>query len=335
MINAVKRTLHSLKCFSYYNWKITDVPYPPRYLQIETTSHCNLKCPMCFHSFKAKKRVDGYMSLALYRKIIDEVKDYIFRVSLHHRGEPLLHSQLGTMIKMASERGVKTNIHTNATLLTKKKSEELLESGLDEMHFSFDGEDKNTFEKMRRPANYERTLENIVNFLKLKKKYKTSKPRVEIQVLKPYTSIRESNKGLRHIFRGLPVDVFSTGILFNSGGDFKKEIETKIVTPRSSYAPCNTIWSDAVIDWDGKVPACCRDYDNDYVLGNVKDAPFLEIWNNEKMRDLRKRLIERRYKEIDLCRDCDALWTLKYEQGLSKKILARFVRLLRIMREND
>ncbi|GAF67607.1 unnamed protein product, partial [marine sediment metagenome] len=165
------------------------------------------------------------MGLALYEKIIDEVKDYIFRVSLHHRGEPLLHEQLGMMIKIANEKGVKTNIHTNATLLTGEKSEEILESGLDELHFSFDGEDKDTFEKMRKGADYERTLKNIVNFLKLKKKRKSRKPRVEIQVLKPYTSAGGSDKKLKDLFHGLPVDIFSAGILLNWGGNFKKEAE--------------------------------------------------------------------------------------------------------------
>lgn len=330
----MRQAIHSLRCFAHYNWQASDFPYPPRYLQIESTSHCNLKCPMCFHSLKAEKRIDGYMDIALYEKIIDEVKDYIFRVSLHHRGEPLMHDKLGTMIKMANERGIKTNIHTNATLLTSQRAEEILESGLDELHFSFDGEDKDTFERMREGADYDRTLKNILTFLELKKKYKFLKPRVEIQILKPYKTGSRSCKKVRDLFCGLPVDIFSSGILLNWGGDFKEKTDAGIIAPRSSYAPCNTIWSDAIIGWDGKVLPCCRDYDNDYILGNVRNEPLLKIWNNEKMQTLRKMLIGQRYEEINLCRNCDALWTLEYEQNLPKKILAGFIRCLKIVRKN-
>jgi radical SAM protein with 4Fe4S-binding SPASM domain len=283
---------------------------------------------MCFHSLKAKKRVEGYMEVKLFEKIIEEVKDYIFRVSLHHRGEALMHRDLARMIAIANRAGVRTNIHTNATLLTEKLSRELLESGLDELHFSFDGEDKETFEKTRRGANYEKTLQNIMNFLKLKKKYNCSTPRVEIQVLKPHTSVNQSAEKIEKLFRGLPVNAFTTGILINWGGNYKNEAKANIVAPRSDYAPCNTIWSDAIIGWDGTVLPCCRDYDNDYILGNVHDEPLYKIWNNEKMQSLRKMLVEKRYEDLDLCRHCDVLWTLKYEYSLPKKILAQLIRAL-------
>lgn len=264
----------------------------------------------------------------LYKKIIDEAKDYIFRAQLHYRGESLLHPELGRFFSLAKKAGIRTNIHTNATLLTPQKSQELLKSGLDELHFSFDGEDPQTFERMRKGANYEKTLKNIINFLKLKKKYGLARPIVEIQILRFYPEERGGpSKEFKALFKNLPVDYFTTGLIINWPGNFKEETELKIITPRGRYAPCKSIWSDLVICWDGEVVPCCKDYDNYYPLGNVKDQHLLKIWNNERMQKLRRKLIEKKYQEIDLCRNCDALWILGYEANFSKKVFAKLLSL--------
>lgn len=327
-MKKIRQGIHSLKCFWHYNRRTVNLPYPPRYLQVELTSYCNLRCPFCFQSVRAIRRKNGYIEIDLYKKIIDEVKNYIFRISLHHRGEPLLHPELSRCISLAKGAGIKTNIHTNATLLTPQKSKEILESGLDELHFSFDGEDPQTFERMRKGAKYKETLENIVNFLKLKKKYGLARPTIEIQVLRFYPDEKRGlSKEFKAHFENLPVDYFTTGVIINWAGDFRDEAGLKINAPRGRYAPCKSIWSDLIICWDGEVVPCCKDYDSYYPLGNVKDQPLLKIWNNERMQELRRKLIEKKYQEIDLCRNCDALWMLEYEASFSKKAFAKLISL--------
>ena len=63
---------------------------------------------------------------------------------------------------------------TNATLLDDKRSDMLLDSGLDYLILAFDGATKETYEKYRVGAEFERTREYILNFLKKKRDRRSS-----------------------------------------------------------------------------------------------------------------------------------------------------------------
>ena len=54
---------------------------------------------------------------------------------------------------------------------------------------------------------------------------------------------------------------------------------------------CSVPWGQANVDYDGDVHFCA-DY-NDYVIGNIRETPFFEIYNGEKAREFRKALKER------------------------------------------
>ena len=60
------------------------------------------------------------------------------------------------------------------------------------------------------------------------------------------------------------------------------------------------------VTWDGGVVPCCYDYDKKYVLGNVKDRMFAEIWNGDQMRELHRQFVANEVS-IDLCRRCPKL----------------------------
>ena len=63
--------------------------------------------------------------------------------------------------------------------------------------------------------------------------------------------------------------------------------------------------------WDGRVVPCCIDFVGEYLLGDVRKESLLEIWNGDKLVELRKKIIGRRYKEVNLCKGCDVLFKPK------------------------
>jgi radical SAM protein with 4Fe4S-binding SPASM domain len=58
-----------------------------------------------------------------------------------------------------------------------------------------------------------------------------------------------------------------------------------------------------VITWDGKVVPCCFDKDAHFVLGDLSQNSFQEIWNGEKYHRFRQSLMRSR-SEIEICKNC-------------------------------
>src|SRR4030042_1929765 len=102
------------------------------------------------------------MDFDLYKKIIDDVWRYVFDVNLFHRGEPLVNPRIVDMVKYANSKAIKTRIHTNGVLLNENLSREIIKAGLNLISFSFDGYTKDTYEKNRIGASFEKTLDKIV-----------------------------------------------------------------------------------------------------------------------------------------------------------------------------
>ena len=95
-----------------------------RIYQVETTNYCNATCDYCPHTSMTREK--GFISLETVQKVIDnclnEGQTYI---ALHHLGEPLLHPNINTIIKMFFENNINTELSTNGLILTAKKLVEL------------------------------------------------------------------------------------------------------------------------------------------------------------------------------------------------------------------
>lgn len=294
-----------------YKLKITKLPHLPLALWIEPTNKCNLKCVMCPNSVISQDKL-GFMDLDLYKNIIDQSKGYISYVVLCISGESLLHPKFPQMVKYAKDNSVNTYLSTNATTLTPVLSKKIIESGLDWINFSFDGCSKETYEKIRINGKFESTLKNVVDFLKIKKKLK-SKMTAELQILlldqKGILDYEKNINKFKKIFKDLPLESIQTRKPSTWGAVFDK---TKKFIPKKLskiYSPCSYLWGSLGILWDGRVVACCSDFFGQNIFGNVKNDSLKSIWNNQKIINFRKAMINKTYlKHNSFCQSCDSLW---------------------------
>jgi radical SAM protein with 4Fe4S-binding SPASM domain len=247
------------------------------------------------------------MKLDLYKRIVDEICDYAHDIYLHHRGEPLLHPDLFEMIKYANQKGLLTKLHTNATLLTEERSLKLLESGLDFVSFSFDGYNKETYEKIRVGANFDETLGNIIRFLQLKKKIGITKPYTILQILDvPGAKIDTALKmKSRERFHSLPLDEIRVIPAHNWAGSVRLNQKSPDFSQRSRL--CTFPWYSLTILCDGTVVPCPQDFMGKIELGNARTDTLRTIWNNEKMIHLRTKMVESKYNDLKPCNSCDRL----------------------------
>lgn len=301
---------------SVYNFKRhkTILDYPPYILWIEPTNHCNLACTMCTN-IDIPKVQRGYMEFGLFKKVIDEAKNFVFDINLFLGGESLLHKEIFKMIDYTQSKGFKVCLNTNATLLTDRVSKGLIDAGLDVLTISFDGYEKQIYESIRVKANFDKTLNNILHFLDEKKSRGSKKPYTVFQVIEfndPKTKSDDDVKqDFYRRFEGLPLDRFTFIPAHNFGGRLSTKDDRKFRVRSRVYTPCTFLWYSMSILWDGRVVPCCIDFVGEYELGNVKNESLLDIWNSPRLVELRKKMIEKRYKEINLCKGCDALFKPK------------------------
>lgn len=291
--------------FRAYKSKKTRLPYLPIRLWIEATSVCNLACVMCPNQNLGRDQ-RGFMDFALFKKIVDEAKDFVFDVHLLHRGESLAHPDFFKMIRYAHDAGLITRFHTNGTLLTEERSRELLDSGIDQFAFSFDGFTAEDYEKIRVNASFEKTVGNIVRFLELKKEKKAKKPIAFIELIHFPDVFKKTDRAARRAFfarfKGLPLDKVHIKELHNWAGETAGKRRAT-----GPLAPCTFLWQALIIFWDGSVLPCTQDFFGYYKLGNVRESSLREIWNNDKMIALREKHVSGDIGDLSTCSKCDRL----------------------------
>lgn len=295
-----------------FHWlrRSTTVPYLPLKLHLEPTSNCNLRCIMCPQSMGATK-VNGYMDMDLYRKIIAEAREFVLEVNLFFRGEPLLHPNIVEMVKIAHDAGIAVHINTNATLLRGKMIDGLLDARLDKLTISFDAGEKEQYEQMRRGAKYEKTLRNTLDFLKAKAARGKSSPYTTIQVIRffdPEAAAPQVPESFLRLFDGLPVDEFDPIWAHGWAGTMEDNESFHAAPYGHNYYPCNWIWKSLAICWDGRVATCCGDFGPDDVFGDLNKDTLKGVWNGAQMRRIRYLQRRKMLKELPLCQGCDAPW---------------------------
>ena len=282
----------------------------PLCIDLELAAICDLACPHCFREYLATP--DKVMNLDFAKKIIKDAIDYsVPSMKFNWRGEPLLHPNLGTLIKFAKDNGMlETIINTNATNLTKKKGMELIESGLDYMIYSFDGGTKKTYEKLRpgrfHKNTFEKVVKNIEEFRNLKKKLNIKFPYTKIQMVL-MDSNRDEVNSFFELFEPI-VDEVTVTPYQERGGNIKDlnktnlDILEKYLTDNnlSKETPymidgennlfiskgrktCDQIFQRLMITYDGKTGMCCNDWGAQYNLGFLNNAGFESRQEEQKV----------------------------------------------------
>lgn len=136
---------------------------------IEPTVACNLDCIICFRN--AWEQPIGRMSEETFDAILAGLQelDPIPSVYFGGIGEPLFHPKTIDWIADVKALGVKVEMITNGTILTEKKTRELIDSGLDVLWVSLDGATSESFADIRMGAELPKILENLRRLFEMRK----------------------------------------------------------------------------------------------------------------------------------------------------------------------
>ena len=277
----------------------------PRMLMIELTNHCNADCIMCEREKLTRKK--GFMAFSMFKKIIyDAAKSNVKIFQLSFYGEPLLYSNLITCIdyihKMISNSAV--SFITNGNLLTPKYAEKLLASKVSAIGISIDGNNKKEYEIIRKNLNWETLRTNVISIKKIidENNYST-----KIVIVGLNTKQYELDPEMYKATWGDYCDVLYIRNEKCINAMNKEKMMTK-------YLPCPTLLSTMVILVSGEVRMCSRDWEDDAVVGDLKDFKILEVWKQPTLRMARIKHILGLKKTVKFCRTC------RYRMGVGKTL---------------
>ena len=124
--------------------------YPSK-LFVETTTFCNLRCPMCVKQAADSNIIDADMSDAIF-SALEPVFPRLEALLLNGIGEALMHPQLLDFIHRARRAMPEQSwigFQSNGLLLDERWARDLVASGLDRLCLSVDGVKPDTFSKVR------------------------------------------------------------------------------------------------------------------------------------------------------------------------------------------
>ncbi len=282
--------------------KKINLGYPP-YLLVEPVSTCNLRCPFCFQTDKSftKKPYMGTMNFDLFKKIVDEAnKIGVGAITLASRGEPTLHKQFGEMLEyLATKKNIfEIKINTNATFLNDKLCHSIFQSNVTQIVISADHYQKDEYERLRKNSNFEKILKNVDNLFEIRKIYYPDSI-TEIRV-----SGIDSDKNLnREKFKNFWIkrsDHVTASFPLERWNTYKNEIHENITDP------CENLWDRMYVWFDGKVNPCDADYKSFLSFGNLNEGTIKEIWNNQKIKNLREEHLSNERLKTSPCNKCGA-----------------------------
>jgi MoaA/NifB/PqqE/SkfB family radical SAM enzyme len=309
LYRAVVFGLSRNRAFNYlnYKWAVRRIrrlhQSPPQTLLIESTNSCNAMCSMC--AFPFMKRQKGYMSQEVFEKIVEDAsRSGIELINLQSMGEPLLDRKFFERVRLIKQHGLKVMFHTNGSLLDKEKAGLTLEAGVDMVSISIDAFTKETYERIRRGLSLEEVVKNVTNLMEMKKRQKRQLPIVKLN----YALLDENAHEVSafYNFWHKKVDHVNVNLAMDWAGqlDVKSHLSLHITNHPPFLNPCEVLWEEMVVLWDGRVSLCCLDYEGSVIMGDLKNQSIIEVWLGKKLQRYRNEMLEAGRSSLPLCNTC-------------------------------
>jgi radical SAM protein with 4Fe4S-binding SPASM domain len=300
--------------FSYLKSSITGrvtIMGMPLSISMELTNNCNLACPECSSGSGLMKRERGYMTTELFNRVVKELRPYLFNINLYFQGEPMLHPSFFSFVR--DSKNLHTVVSTNGHFLTCGNADKIVRSGLGKLIISLDGMDQEIYSAYRRNGSVSTVIEGIRNIADAKKRFASSL-KLEIQFL-----VNKLNENQIPQVKAL-ANKFKASLSLKSMQIIKKEDignwlpsigkysryklkDGEYIIKNSLPDRCARLWFNPVITWEGNVIPCCFDKNAEFVMGNLNNDSFREIWNGPKYQIFRKSILTGRHM-IEICRNC-------------------------------
>ena len=289
----------------------------PINMMIELTNYCNLKCSVCPVGIGNLKRQPEAMEPALFERLMNEVGPYLLTASLWGWGEPLLHPQLSSILRIAQTQKVTTFLSTNGQNLNDEKVLHALANYPPTfLIVALDGITDETNSLYRVGAKVNLALDGIHRLAQMKAERGSELPILHLR----YIAMRHNEHELpqlREFAADNQFDILSirTLAIIDAPDDTHLELipcderyraygyENNKRIKRTDFI-CEKAFTFPAVLADGTIIACDQDYNAQQSYGSIADGTsFADVWWSRQAAKIRK-TIRNNPDEFSFCRNC-------------------------------
>jgi len=259
------------------------------------------------------------MERELFFKISDELisekQSPMFMFALHN--EPLLDKRIFDWVKHVKSKNPECYciVPTNGELLDTFTLEEIKQSGVSQLNINFGAHSKETYKRIHTGLDYERVINNVSRLIN----DEAMKPTLQImfvinkenahevqQALSYWKQQGVRTKVIRLTNRAGALDTYERFDLKNDHYAVTSLLRgwKKIMSNTRRSIGCELPFYQMDILFNGDVIICNLDWKRSIVVGNVKTSSLRTIWNSERINEIRRLILQKRYNQISSCKEC-------------------------------
>lgn len=282
----------------------------PLHVLLDASSVCNFHCSFCPHGNKDALEMmsQAIMSVELAEKCIDDLTMFprkIKRISFFENGEPLVNPNLPEIIAYAKSKRVSDCfcITTNASLLTREKSKELIDAGLNHIDISIYGlDDKTYLEFSHNQISFKKILNQVSDCFDQMKNGE-----VVVKITDAVIHSQEELDRFYEMFSPICNKIcvehvvpmwydFELETSYDGRNIYGKPVIHKDVCPIPFY--------ELSVQANGLITPCCNDWKHSCILGDATKDSIFSVWNGKKHNDMCKTLLKQGTKSLYPCNRC-------------------------------
>ena len=268
------------------------------------------------------------MEMAVFEKLVDDLRSWgveLRRVNLYKDGESLLHPRFAEMVRLLKSSGVTREawIKTNGLLLEPELNRQLIESGLDFIGVSVNAVDAEGYWTVTQTkVDYEKMVEGVRDLYE-----RRGRCRIYVKIADAGFTEGQKRKFLDDF--GPISDSCAIEQLHGWSASGMKDwtLGTNPTTfeggPLVEKIACPLPFFMLAVNWNGTVSLCNEDWLHATICGDLREQSLREIWEGERLRELRRMHLEGRRSDNAACRDCYYLRTLPDNIDASRQEMLR------------
>ena len=266
-------------------------------IYIEITNRCNLNCSFCGKN----KRDYRDMSLSEFELVINKIKKYTDYIYLHVKGEPLLYSNLDSLLSICDNTNIKVNITTNGVFLKEKLSVLINHFCIRQINISLHSENnkKNYFLDVFSSGKILSTKMFISYRIWDLKEYKLNKKSTEI-VNKIIEFYNLSPVIVDKLYNDKNIKIASNTFVNKENIFTWPDIDNDILVDGFCYG----LKTHIAILSNGDIVPCCLDANGEIKLGNIFEDSLDDVLNGDIYKSLLKSFKDNKALH-PLCKSCN------------------------------